>query len=318
MEQLPPFFAIPRPGYLKHKYLIVVENKASLIDGERWDLLSCIDCAGSIRKIPVTQVNKEWKRSRVKMLHANPNPGTLSGLHSGSSFRILPYEFILAPTQRAIPIVYFHSTGFLPGTVRASRKLLLAPVDIVEIRQTLISLGIYNSPPGSSDDVEPIAPPTPPTPSHPLALVSSKILEDELLAIRISIDSKIADRRLERQKIYKEGCDALTNKNYDAYIRANNALKDILKQEENRVGSGTPSFVLHGYVQSELDKSSECPILGIELAECESITLLSCYHLFDSVSFLKWKETKNCCPTCRTVNPVELLKTKGKEKNKIC
>lgn len=46
--------------------------------------------------------------------------------------------------------------------------------------------------------------------------------------------------------------------------------------------------------------ADSCPITALPFAECESLCVTSCFHIFDSASLTRWRETHTTCPVCRS------------------
>jgi hypothetical protein len=42
-----------------------------------------------------------------------------------------------------------------------------------------------------------------------------------------------------------------------------------------------------------------CPIAAIPFAECEKISVSSCFHVFDAASLARWQAEHTTCPVCR-------------------
>lgn len=42
-----------------------------------------------------------------------------------------------------------------------------------------------------------------------------------------------------------------------------------------------------------------CPIAATPFAECETLCVSSCFHIFDKASLTRWQETHTTCPVCR-------------------
>ena len=42
-----------------------------------------------------------------------------------------------------------------------------------------------------------------------------------------------------------------------------------------------------------------CPIAQVPFGECQTLSITSCFHIFDSESLTKWQETHATCPVCR-------------------
>jgi hypothetical protein len=60
-----------------------------------------------------------------------------------------------------------------------------------------------------------------------------------------------------------------------------------------------PRHVLEILKQDAISKGDSCPISFTPFAECESITVTSCFHLFETVAIQQWLATKQLCPTCK-------------------
>jgi hypothetical protein len=42
-----------------------------------------------------------------------------------------------------------------------------------------------------------------------------------------------------------------------------------------------------------------CPIAAVPFAECEGLTITSCFHVFDTSSLARWRTEHTSCPVCR-------------------
>lgn len=43
-----------------------------------------------------------------------------------------------------------------------------------------------------------------------------------------------------------------------------------------------------------------CPITAVPFPECESLSVTSCFHVFDTRSLTRWRESHTTCPVCRS------------------
>ena len=46
--------------------------------------------------------------------------------------------------------------------------------------------------------------------------------------------------------------------------------------------------------------TESCPILATPFSECDTLTVTSCFHVFDSQSLGRWRTDHSTCPVCRT------------------
>lgn len=60
-----------------------------------------------------------------------------------------------------------------------------------------------------------------------------------------------------------------------------------------------PAFVASAILKDAISKGETCSISLNSFEECETITLTSCYHLFDTASLKSWMATKKECPLCK-------------------
>jgi hypothetical protein len=75
------------------------------------------------------------------------------------------------------------------------------------------------------------------------------------------------------------------------------ALHDDVKEPEP-VPNKLPTFVIENHMHYEIARS-ECPIATIGLNECDRVSMLDCYHVFDSASIHAWMRIKAECPVCK-------------------
>ena len=60
-----------------------------------------------------------------------------------------------------------------------------------------------------------------------------------------------------------------------------------------------PKFAAELMKRGAIAKNDCCPITLNPLKECESLTLTSCYHLFDTPAIDRWLRENMECPTCK-------------------
>jgi len=82
---------------------------------------------------------------------------------------------------------------------------------------------------------------------------------------------------------------------FDERVEANQLVKFVEKD--------IPLFVMENHVK--YSKSTlDCPILYIPLNECSKVSMLDCYHVFDSVSIQSWLDKKPECPVCKNKSKI--------------
>ena len=82
---------------------------------------------------------------------------------------------------------------------------------------------------------------------------------------------------------------------------AGEALQEALQDDEKKpepVPNKLPTFVIENHMHCEIARS-ECPIASIGLKECDRVSMLDCYHVFDSESIHAWMRIKAECPVCK-------------------
>jgi hypothetical protein len=70
------------------------------------------------------------------------------------------------------------------------------------------------------------------------------------------------------------------------------------EKEPEPVPNKLPTFVIENHMHCEIARS-ECPIASIGLNECDRVSMLDCYHVFDSASIHAWMRIKAECPVCK-------------------
>jgi hypothetical protein len=61
-------------------------------------------------------------------------------------------------------------------------------------------------------------------------------------------------------------------------------------------------------IEAAVQRGDECPILYNKLSDCDSVSITSCFHTFDSAALNEWRSTSGICPCCRT--PIASVVTK--------
>jgi SUMO ligase MMS21 Smc5/6 complex component len=52
-------------------------------------------------------------------------------------------------------------------------------------------------------------------------------------------------------------------------------------------------------LQQARSGSESCPIAAQPYSECSTLTVTSCFHIFDKASLERWTQTHDTCPVCR-------------------
>lgn len=83
------------------------------------------------------------------------------------------------------------------------------------------------------------------------------------------------------------------------------ALQDDKKEPEpiSNIPNKLPTFVIENHMHCEIARS-ECPIASIGLKECDQVSMLDCYHVFDSASIRTWMCIKAECPVCKSKSTI--------------
>jgi len=83
------------------------------------------------------------------------------------------------------------------------------------------------------------------------------------------------------------------------------ALQDDMKEPEQvpNIPNKLPTFVIENHMNYEIARS-ECPIASIGLKECDRVSMLDCYHVFDSTSIHAWMRIKAECPVCKSKSKI--------------
>jgi hypothetical protein len=60
-----------------------------------------------------------------------------------------------------------------------------------------------------------------------------------------------------------------------------------------------PTFVIKNHIEQEKNNNGECAITCTLLKECAKLSILSCYHIFETDALLEAINISKKCPTCR-------------------
>jgi hypothetical protein len=61
-----------------------------------------------------------------------------------------------------------------------------------------------------------------------------------------------------------------------------------------------PKSVGDTLIDAAIHRGEDCPILYNKLGDCQSVSITSCFHLFDTDALQEWRTTSSVCPCCRT------------------
>jgi len=93
--------------------------------------------------------------------------------------------------------------------------------------------------------------------------------------------------------------------NQDAGEALHEVSQDDEKEPEpiSNIPNKLPTFVIENHMHCEIARS-ECPIASIGLKECDQVSMLDCYHVFDSASIRTWMNMKAECPVCKSKSTI--------------
>ena len=142
MQRLPQSFGILRPGYMQHEYVLLADVTEGILDGESWDFLTYLPFQGSLHKLDITDEHKRTRMCRVIGKDSRANPSTRTSLERGTGFILLPYQLRIQVqgTVICLPLIHFHTTGFLPSSLLPSKKMFLTQEEIVDIQETYTTI----------------------------------------------------------------------------------------------------------------------------------------------------------------------------------
>jgi hypothetical protein len=74
---------------------------------------------------------------------------------------------------------------------------------------------------------------------------------------------------------------------------------DIIRKQEVTPRAAVPKFITELVRKEAIAKKESCPISMIPFEDCESTTLTSCYHLYETTGLNRWLENNVSCPMCK-------------------
>lgn len=98
-------------------------------------------------------------------------------------------------------------------------------------------------------------------------------------------------------------------RSYDTYSpsipsRSQAILPEPPKPIRVKEGCPLPAHVIEALLRDAKVGKESCPISMTSYSECESLTLTSCFHIFETKSIEEWFKTKTNCPVCRTESKI--------------
>jgi hypothetical protein len=243
-------FAIIRPGYDRHEYILLCKNtiqikKYRAYQGNRRWLESDIEC-NMIEYIPLTGRRKP-DLLFIELSQNSQKNSSVVGWKNGKSqatdrtyYDILP--LVLNYDNENYQVIAFQTTIWLPSRTGEIYKLCLSDDEksYISLQLNILNPGWY----GRSEQTE----------------MNEDVREDT-----------------------KED------------VKKNDLISNIIHK--------VPLFVIENHINSEIMRS-DCPILGQSLKECEKVSMLDCYHVFDSVSIDRWMNMKANCPICKNKSKI--------------
>jgi hypothetical protein len=76
---------------------------------------------------------------------------------------------------------------------------------------------------------------------------------------------------------------------------------DTIRKQEVTPRSAVPKFIAELVQKEAIAKKESCPITMIPFEDCDSTTLTSCYHLYETAGINKWLENNMKCPICKQI-----------------
>jgi hypothetical protein len=76
---------------------------------------------------------------------------------------------------------------------------------------------------------------------------------------------------------------------------------DTIRKQEVTPRAAVPKFIAELVRKEAIAKKESCPISMIPFEECQSTTLTSCYHLYETAGINRWLETNMKCPMCKQI-----------------
>lgn len=103
---------------------------------------------------------------------------------------------------------------------------------------------------------------------------------------------EFAIERFDDRGLIKDGIDQLLNMKDRLEF-----MKDKLEFKREFI----PNFVFKNHIEQEKSKNVECPITCVPLKECKNLSVLSCFHIYETDVIKKARETSLKCPLCREI-----------------
>lgn len=96
---------------------------------------------------------------------------------------------------------------------------------------------------------------------------------------------------------------------YDTYSppipsRSQTILHQPPKPIRVKEGCPLPAHVIEALLRDAKVGKECCPISMTSYSECNSLTITSCFHIFETKSIEEWFKTKTNCPVCRTESKI--------------
>jgi len=99
-------------------------------------------------------------------------------------------------------------------------------------------------------------------------------------------------------------------RSYDTYSpppipsRSQTILHSPPKPIRIKEGCPLPAHVIEALLRDAKVGKECCPISMTSYSECNSLTITSCFHIFETKSIEEWFKTKRNCPVCRTESKI--------------
>jgi hypothetical protein len=99
-------------------------------------------------------------------------------------------------------------------------------------------------------------------------------------------------------------------RSYDTYSpppipsRSQTILHNPPKPIRIKEGCPLPAHVIEALLRDAKVGKECCPISMTSYSECNSLTITSCFHIFETKSIEEWFKTKRNCPVCRTESKI--------------
>lgn len=143
-------------------------------------------------------------------------------------------------------------------------------------------------------------------PPQNINLTSNISVADEELYLKYNTPNTITNTFIDH---YNEEDNNMIEENEDNETVVNNVVRhlsfDDISLVRPHVSSITPLF-LPSHIGKMIITNARlgnecCPILSQPLKECHTLSVTSCFHIFDRNSLQTWRIINNNCPECRCV-----------------